>query len=329
MSDTQNFSFGYIPDVADPRDYRFSVSLQSNIQPIDLSAEFPPIRNQGNIGSCTAFAATAMFEYVRKKQRLYPWSASPLFTYYATRKITNRVDQDNGAAARDALKSVVNFGATKEECWPYDVTQFTINPPVSAWEDAEKHQALVYYSIDQTRFNLLGCLADGYPFMFGAKLYQSFIDTQTTFMVHNYLPMPDTSKEQHVGNHCMLAVGFTEYNGSTYVKVRNSWGNSVGLGGYHNMPIEYLLNPSLCMDFWTIRLTESSPDEEIPLPPEPPKPAPVTPVEPPVPTPEPPKPIMIDPTPPPDFVVETNMWKKPVTYFFIVFVILVIIMMTL
>lgn len=331
------FSFGYIPDSPDKRDYKFQLKASTDIsklpESVDLREHLQPIRNQGNLGACTAFATTSMVEFVRNKQKCKRWDASPLFTYYSTRKIENCITEDSGAQCRNALKSVVKDGVTKEVLWPYDIEKFTQNPSEVAWADAEKHQALVYYSVEQTEENILGCLAEGYPFTFGMMLYQSFVDTQCSWMVHNYLPMPNTATEKFLGGHCMLAVGYFKWlksgngkgDGKTYIIVKNSWGSNVGLGGYHNIPIDYFLDRSLSMDFWTIREEERDEYDVLPTPeptpeptkpptPEPPKPEP-SPT--PTPTPEPPAP----PTPQP-IEEKESMWKNPITYFTIVFIII-------
>jgi len=316
----EKYYFGYLPDPEDKRDYPYKLKSQTEIVPIDMSAEFPPIKNQGKLSSCTAFAVTSMVEYVRGKQKLVYWDSSPLFTYYSTRKIEGTEAADAGAYIRDAIKSVASYGATKEELWPYDETKVFENPLEAAWQEAEKHQALVYYRVEQTRENILGCLAEGYPFAFGVKLYESFITTQTGMLVYNRLPMPATTTEKYLGGHCMLAVGFVDDNGAVYVKARNSWGVFVGLSGYHYIPLEYLLNPVLASDFWTIRLEESSADE-VYVPPAPPEPAPAPPS--PVPNPN-----VVGPAPTPTTNTtdnsnpSTSIWKNPLTYFMIVFILI-------
>lgn len=317
---TSQFTFGHIPDSPDPRDYKFVASLSAVADSIDLRELCPPIRHQGKLSSCTAFATTAMVEMVRNKQTLKPFTTSPLFTYYATRKIENNVDQDNGAMVRDALKSVVDAGVTEEAVWPYDAANYAVNPPVSAWESAETHQALVYRSVSQTADDVLGCLSEGYAMTFGALLYESFMKTQTGFFIEDVVPMPNTSKEKYVGAHCMLAVGYFKNNNTTCVIVRNSWGEYVGHGGYHSFPLDYLLNPALCFDFWTIRSEEFTPEELLPI-------EPLTPVvEPPAPVVDPP--VIISPTPTPvidqlDVVdAKPNIWRDPTTYILIAFGIL-------
>lgn len=306
---TVPFSFGYKQDLPDERDYKYQTTFTGPLpESVDLISGCMPIRNQGKLGACTAFATGAMVEYVRKKQKLKEWSVSTLFTYYATRLIEGTVDSDSGAYVRDALKSAVNYGVTNEDIWPYDISVFTTNPPQSAWQDALNHQALVYYRLEQTKENILNCLAEGYPFTFGMMLYESFIQTQCGFLVYNELPMPDLTKEKFIGGHCMMAVGYYTSNGTTYIKVRNSWSTYVGLNGYHNIPIDYFLNPSLASDFWTIRSEEYTVEELI-TPPEPEPVIPPTPVPPTPPTPpEPPKPNPVIP-PDPAPIVEDKKEK--------------------
>ena len=48
-----------------------------------------------------------------------------------------------------------------------------------------------------------------------------------------------------------MAVGYDETK-RVFI-VRNSWGSDWGLNGYCLMPFEYLLNPQLAGDFWTVR----------------------------------------------------------------------------
>jgi C1A family cysteine protease len=57
--------------------------------------------------------------------------------------------------------------------------------------------------------------------------------------------------EKVVGGHCVVAVGYDDAK-RTFI-IRNSWGTSWGMKGYCTIPYEYLLNPDLASDFWTIR----------------------------------------------------------------------------
>ena len=48
---------------------------------------------------------------------------------------------------RDGIKSVAQWGDCPETEWPYDFSQFAVQPPQSCYDDASKHLALVYESV--------------------------------------------------------------------------------------------------------------------------------------------------------------------------------------
>jgi C1A family cysteine protease len=62
--------------------------------------------------------------------------------------------------------------------------------------------------------------------------------------------MPQTN-EQMLGGHAVLAVGYDD--AKQRFTVQNSWGTSWGDKGFFYMPYEYLTNPNLADDFWTMR----------------------------------------------------------------------------
>ena len=94
-----------------------------------------------------------------------------------------------------------------------------------------------------------GCLASGYPFVFGFTVYESF-ESQEVAQT-GIVPMPQ-STEQVMGGHAVLAVGYDDAQ-QRFI-VRNSWGEGWGMHGYFTMPYAYLTDSNLSDDFWTIRL---------------------------------------------------------------------------
>lgn len=94
-----------------------------------------------------------------------------------------------------------------------------------------------------------GCLADGYPFVFGFTVYESFESPEVARTGVLQMPAP---KEGVVGGHAVVAVGYDDQN--ERFMIRNSWGKNWGQKGYFTMPYSYLLSDNLSDDFWTIRL---------------------------------------------------------------------------
>ena len=277
--DIEHFSSGCNKQKEDPRDriYKPRAVHWTELNDIDLRQSCPPVRNQANIGSCTAFAATELFDFVRRRQDPKLWMPSPLFTYYATRLADGTETQDSGAAVRDALKSTVRDGVSMERLWSYVPSNYTLRPPQEAWDDAEKHQTIEYLKLDDFDKNsYLNCLNDGYPFIFGLNLYTSFFDPIFS-MLGGFMQEPDRDNEKLVGGHCMMAVGYLKnYNGKEYLIAQNSWGLDWGAQGYCYIPLSYIMSND-SFDFWTIRLTEVCAEDTSDPVPEPPKPEPPAP----------------------------------------------------
>jgi C1A family cysteine protease len=93
---------------------------------------------------------------------------------------------------------------------------------------------------------MLTCLAEGYPFVFGFTVYESFESAETART--GIVRMPGKS-ERALGGHAVMAVGYDQEN--RRLLIRNSWGKAWGKGGYFTMPFAYM--ETLAADFWTVR----------------------------------------------------------------------------
>jgi C1A family cysteine protease len=247
--------YGWTPDMPDGRDYVYAAPapvLDKLPARVDLRKECPDVYDQGQLGSCTgnAIAGALEFDQMKQKQR-NPFTPSRLFIYYNERVIEHTVDSDSGAQIRDGMKTVAKQGACKEKTWPYDIDRFRDQPPKAAFDEADKHQAIRYQRLNQTLGQLKGCLAEGFPFVFGFVVYDSFESAEVAKT--GEAPMP-RAREQQLGGHAVLAVGYDERTQRFFV--RNSWGPKWGMKGYFTLPYPYLLQASLSSDFWTVRSVE-------------------------------------------------------------------------
>ena len=149
------------------------------------------------------------------------------------------------------IKSVNKQGVCPEKLWPYDIIRFADKPHANCYEEALKHQVLSYQRVSRLLSQMRGCLADGYPFVFGFTVYESFESPEVAKL--GRLNMPKKN-EQQVGGHAVMAVGYDDT--AKRFLARNSWGAGWGKQGYFTMPYNYLMDAGLSDDFWTVRVVE-------------------------------------------------------------------------
>jgi C1A family cysteine protease len=258
----QGHGLGWIPDVPDQRDKFFEseTSLQRLTaapipKQVDLRAQCSPVYNQGQLGSCTANALAAAFDFDRHKEGKSFMTPSRLFIYWNERDLEGTVSSDAGAAIRDGVKVLRRIGTPPEVDWPYDITKFTEKPSENCFEIAEKNEALTYMRIRRPdankTFYMQACLASGYPFVAGFSVYESFESPEV--VKTGIVPMPQPG-EKLLGGHAIVVVGY-DVDKSWFI-VRNSWGDDWGDHGYFYMPFAYLTNEQLSSDFWLIKTVE-------------------------------------------------------------------------
>lgn len=244
--------YGWRPDVPDHRDYAFKAPVTKLPQSVDLrkwAGPFPKVMDQGPLGSCTANAIATAHQWAQIRQTGKGFRPSRLFIYYNEREIEGSVNEDSGAYIRDGLKSVAKQGVCAETKWPYIIQKFARKPSYANYQDALLHQGLVYRRVSPVLFEMKSCLAQGYPFVFGFSVYESFESEEVA--IKGIVPMP-SKYESFLGGHAVLAIGYN----STHFLVRNSWGLDWGLGGYFKMPYAYLTDSNLSDDFWMIEKVE-------------------------------------------------------------------------
>ena len=180
------------------------------------------------------------YEYVTKKKDGQDIYASRLFIYYNGRVKENNDPNvtDSGCSMTCAIEALEEYGVCLENIWPYDISQVNVRPSAEAYQSAKPHKITEALQINIDLNEMKTCLAQGYPFAFGLKLYKSFDDAVDTGVV----PIPNVSDggRQSDGrstfsiiifqrsilfsfsSHALLAVGYSDQSQSFIV--RNSWG---------------------------------------------------------------------------------------------------------
>lgn len=252
-----NMRYGWHPDVPDHRDHLYAAPLHQlpPLPPsVDLRPQCPPVYDQGQLGSCTGNAIAGAFAFAKFKETANAKtfiSPSRLFIYFNERVVEHTVASDSGAQIRDGIKTVVDKGVCSETTWPYNVAKFRTRPPKAAYKEALTEQAISYQRVAQALTQMKGCLAEGYPFVMGFTVYESFESAEVA--QSGVLNMP-ASGEQSLGGHAVCCVGYDDSQ-QRFI-IRNSWGPGWGQSGYFTMPYAYLIDPNLADDLWTIRTVE-------------------------------------------------------------------------
>jgi len=286
---------GWKPQPADPRDYTLTSHRPDLLyagEPlaaaVDLRPKMPPVRDQGNLGSCTAFASAAAFEFINNG-RFQVHDGAELAQYYNARVESGlSPSQDTGAYNRAAVAALAKYGLGAEATWPYEISKFRQKPPQAYFDDGVKHKATRYIAVPNSSAQIKALLGRGIPVVIGFLVYSNYNEGARS----GIWPMPGGRVE---GGHAVLIVGYDDAKG--WWIIRNSWGAFWGLQGYGFLPYAYLSAQG--SDFWMVEEVTGIAIEPEPAPPPQPEPAP----EPEPGPPSPPNPGF------PDFAVDISYHK--------------------
>ena len=206
---------------------------------IDLRKEFTQIKDQGEMGACSAFALVSIFEYILKKNKQPDIDLSELFVYYNARKEGGASSVDTGSSLYDIIKTLKKDGVCLEHLFPYNQDNLSLEPPVEAINDAQMRKVVVAKSVKKNIQDIKSAVSEGYPVAISLKIFDSFLPRK------GFIRIPDENEIQHnpSGNHAMVICG---YNDEThFFVVRNSWGRSFGDKGYCYIPYGYIDNEAL------------------------------------------------------------------------------------
>ena len=114
---------------------------------------------------------------------------SRLFIYYNARLREKRHDdvRDVGCSMTSGIESLGKFGVCLESIWPYETSRVNQRPSEQAYRAADRYKITEAFRVNVSLHHMKSCLAQGYPFAFGLKLFESFDQAARTGVV----PMPN------------------------------------------------------------------------------------------------------------------------------------------
>ncbi|HAB41316.1 MAG TPA: hypothetical protein DCE24_05615 [Porphyromonadaceae bacterium] len=218
---------------------------------VDLRQYFSPAKSQGAVGSCSTFAAVAMYE-VAMNRTAEPGSApadmSERFVFYHSN--VEKGKPEGGSNFYEQLEVLGKYGTCHESQCPYSGNNLTEPPSEEATQEALNHRVLVAKQIPiRTKGSKIECLkenhrlftsalSEGYPVGISLKVYNSLETIATP-----YVNVPDENDILSGGEsgHAMVLAGYSESE-NCYI-VKNSWGAGYGDNGYIYVSAAYIDDP--------------------------------------------------------------------------------------
>ncbi|MEW6078710.1 MAG: C1 family peptidase [Thermodesulfobacteriota bacterium] len=217
---------------------------------VRLMDRLPPARDQGERGTCVAFATVALREFLLTP----PEPLSEQFLYWGCKELDG--SPDPGTALHTAMTVLQEYGVCQASAWPYNPMQSATEgqgPPRSDPQEKAKRYRLPSARtvepglVQNYKYVLAGENGQGgMPVTFGTLVFDSwYCSAETNRTGKITLPLPG---EEIVGGHAMCAVGYVDDDtvpGGGYFIVRNSWGlgwapDSPEAPGHALLPYDYI-----------------------------------------------------------------------------------------
>lgn len=201
---------------------------------IDLRQRFTPVKSQGSLGSCSAFAVTSVIEYMIRQLTGEVRNMSEAFLYYNAREAVGKQNENCGTSIYRIIKEAMTAGICDESHHQYDENNFSAAPSDLAFAEAQKCLVVKAMNVKVETEAIKSAIADGHPVVISARIFDSFGSDRAGFV---RMPSPDEISPREEFSHAMVICGYSD-DYKVFV-VRNSWGEDFGDGGYCYMPYRY------------------------------------------------------------------------------------------
>lgn len=201
---------------------------------IDLRQSFTPVKSQGSLGSCSAFAVTSVIEYMIRRLTGEIRNMSEAFLYYNAREAVGKQNENCGTSIYRIIKEAMTAGICDESHHQYDENNFSAAPSDLAFAEAQKCLVVKAMNVKVETEAIKSAIADGHPVVISARIFDSFGSDRAGFV---RMPSPDEISPREEFSHAMVICGYSD-DYKVFV-IRNSWGEDFGDGGYCYMPYRY------------------------------------------------------------------------------------------
>ena len=233
---------------------------------VDLSSQMPPVGNQGQQGSCAAWAI-GYYQKTHYEWLEHEWDLNQTSHQFSPKFIYNQINggADLGSGYSDAFALITDQGcATMADC-PYNQNDYTNWPSESAYARAIPYRGGTSHWFWMTDTNGINQakqrLDSGYTTVIGINVYSNF-DNIDSF---DYTYCVADTYGGNRGGHAVTIIGYndtmTTNDGTGAFKMINSWGTGWGQSGFWWMSYVAATNAALSAQagFYLDDLTGYSP----------------------------------------------------------------------
>ena len=199
---------------------------------IDLSANFPPVGNQGIQNSCVGWAVGYALKSFQERLE-ERWEFGPA-TMFSPAWIYNQINggSDQGSHIHEALRLIVDEGAATLTTMPYIERDYRSQPTDRATREARQYRAENLGRVPGT-LQIKAALFNRHPVVIGMRVHENFNRLSGTNPVYSTFSGPV------VGLHAVTIVGYDDNRFGGAFKVINSYGTGWGDDGYFWLPYEH------------------------------------------------------------------------------------------
>ena len=213
---------------------------------VDLRAHCGPIKDQGQLGSCTGHAFSSAMEWIWRAYLGKQPVLSPLYLYAKELDADGNFPQDAGSDGTTGSTVTIANGCCEDSLYP-DASQKIVQTTAAQDANAAQYKMGAYHGLTGSE-TALSILSDPtpWPVEVGFTVYPD-LESDECAATGIYNPAPG---QIAIGGHEVLMVGYDvgvtptlrPANCPPSALIQNSWGDW-GLGGYFWMAISVLDDP--------------------------------------------------------------------------------------
>jgi len=206
-----------------------------------------PVRDQGNCGSCWAFATTGALESYTLIKNNQPDTDTDLAEQILVS--CSRAGSCGGGYIDRASDFIQDTGLPEESCYPYTAANGNCRRACTDWRlNTDRIDSWLYVATTLPTVDAIKNALYVYgPLVTTMDVYTDFFSYKSG--IYSY------TSGSYEGGHAVLIIGYNDDN--QYFIAKNSWGTGWGEGGFFNIAYSQISYP-VEFGYWTIAYKQES-----------------------------------------------------------------------